>query len=246
MSTVATMNFPSASHGRQVSYTVILPEVGSPPFALLYQLHGRSDDHRAWLERSNLSRHVAALPLIVVLPDGDVSFYANVHPLLRMEDFLIGDLDAHVRRTFHVRDGKAAIGGLSMGGYGALRLGLRHPHRFASVWAHSARIPTRDALADDVWSRDLVAAGKTDEIDLERVLDRTLETHGKEALPRIGMDCGVDDHLLADSRRFHAALEHRGVAHRYAEHAGAHTWDYWDLHVRTALAFHAQALQLIA
>src|SRR5438045_1301872 len=140
MATVATVRFPSAALDRQVTYSVILPEQGVGPFPVLYQLHGRTDDHRAWLECSNLVRHVASLPLIVVLPDGETSFYADIHPLQRFERFLVDDLPAHVRRTFHAREGKAAIGGLSMGGYGAIRLGLSHPERFASIFAHSSRL----------------------------------------------------------------------------------------------------------
>lgn len=239
MTTVATVQFASAALGRQVTYTVLLPTVGAPPWPVLYQLHGWSDDHRAWLERSNLQRHLAALPLLVVLPDGGTSYWANVHPLMRYEGFVVDDLDAHVRSTFRVRDGKAAIGGLSMGGYGALRLGLRHPDRFASVWAHSSRVPRRAELAGLSWAKDLVAAGESDALDLEVILDRALASG---PLPRLALDCGTDDHLIEDSRRLHAALTRRGVAHHWAEHPGAHTWDYWDAHVPEALAFHARAL----
>jgi S-formylglutathione hydrolase FrmB len=161
-----------------------------------------------------------------------------------MEDFVIDDLDAHVRQTFHVREGKRAIGGLSMGGYGALRLALRHPDRFVSTWAHSSRIPTREDIDEEFWFHDVVAKGAQDEIDLEKVLDRAIDRVGVAGLPKIAMDCGTGDHLLDDSRRFHAVLEARGVDHRYAEHPGAHTWDHWDVHVRTALRFHADALGL--
>jgi putative tributyrin esterase len=244
---IAEINFDSPALGRRASYMAILPGTGpgagSGPFHLLYQLHGRSDDHRAWIERSNLARHVDGLPMIVVVPNGEVSFWANLNPLLRMEDFLLEDLDEHVRRTFRVREGKCAVGGLSMGGYGALRLALRHPDRFASTWAHSSRIPTRKDIEEEFWFADVVAKGEQDEIDLETVLDRALDRVGVAGLPKIGMDCGTDDHLLENSRRFRAALDRRKVPHRYAEHPGAHTWDYWDLHVKTALRYHLEALQ---
>jgi len=236
--TLAELSFDSPALGRRATYLALVPDVGTPPFPVLYQLHGRSDDHRSWIERSNLIRHVADVPLIVVLPNAEISFYADVHPLLRMESFLVDDLDAHVRRTFRVREGKHAIGGLSMGGYGALRLGLRHADRFASVWAHSSRIATRAQIPSEPWFRDVAV----DEVDLEVVLDRALAQFGRDRLPRIGIDCGTEDHLVEDSRRFHAALEKRAVAHRYEEHAGAHTWDYWDVHVRAALRFHGEAL----
>src|SRR5262249_51878834 len=60
------------------------------------------------------------------------------------------------------------------------------------------------------------------------------------AAPRLGFDCGVDDQLVVDNRRFHAHLDRIGLRHQYAEHPGGHTWSYWDDHVREALAQHAE------
>jgi putative tributyrin esterase len=234
VSTIATMEFPSAALGRQVTFSVILPEAGDGPFPVVYQLHGASDDHRAWLQRSNLVRHASGLPLIVVLPDGGLSFWADVHPLLRYETFVIDDLDRHVRRTFPVRTGPAAIGGLSMGGYGAIRLALRHPERFSSVFAHSSRVPTRAELRNLAWAR----GADLDELDLEVIIERADPARA----PRISLDCGLADHLLGDSRRLHALLDRRGIVHDYAEYEGAHTWDYWDAHVPEALRQHCRVL----
>jgi putative tributyrin esterase len=237
MATIATIQFPSASLDRQVTYSVILPEQGSGPFPVLYQLHGRTDDHRAWLEQSNLVRHAAALPLIIVLPDGETSFYADIHPLARFERFMVDDLPAHVHRTFHVRPGKAAIGGLSMGGFGAIRLGLAYPDRYASVFAHSSRLPSRDELPKLSFCSALDAAA-LDALDVDALAARADPT----TMPSLAFDCGTEDHLLPDNRRFRQVLERHGIPHRYAEHPGAHTWDYWDRHVREALAFHAGVL----
>ena len=239
MATIATVQFPSAALDRQVTYSVILPEKGTGPFAVLYQLHGRTDDHRAWLEQSNLVRHVASLPLIVVLPDGETSFYADIHPLARFERFVVDDLPAHVQRTFHVRAGKAAIGGLSMGGYGAIRLGLTHPERYASIFAHSSRLPARAELPNLSFCSGL-DAGAIDALDVDALAARL----DPNAMPRLAFDCGTEDPLVGDSRRFHEVLERHGVPHEYAEHPGAHTWEYWDRHVKDALAFHARVLAL--
>ena len=110
-----------------------------------------------------------------------------------------------------------------MGGYGAIRLGLLYPHRYASIFAHSSKLPESD---DD---RDVcVVAGRVE----------------RATMPALAFDCGVDDHLIGDSRRLHARLDALGLAHQYREHAGAHTWDYWDEHVREALAWHARVLGL--
>ena len=63
-------------------------------------------------------------------------------------------------------------------------------------------------------------------------------------MPKLRIDCGADDFLIEHNREFHAHLNKLKVPHEYAEFPGAHTWDYWDLHIREALAFHARALGL--
>jgi S-formylglutathione hydrolase FrmB len=234
---VASVQFHSPALGKSVAYGVILPETGTGPFPVLMQLHGLSDDGAAWIQRSNLVRHVEGYSLIVVLPDGGTSGYLNWRSGERLwkqhfEDFLMVDLPAHLGRHFQVRPGAWAIGGLSMGGYGAMRLGLKYPDRFASIWAHSSafhigevlnQAPLEDAEDADVY------------VHADRVAKRATR-------PEISFDCGVDDELLDHNRQFHAHLDRLGVPHWYAEHPGAHTWDYWDLHVQVALRQHAMVL----
>lgn len=236
------MELASAALERQVTYSVILPEgQGAGPFPVVYLLHGRTDDHRAWLQRSNVVRHLQGTPLIVVMPDGGNSFYADLHPLMKYEQMIVFDLDAHVRRTFHVRAGRAGISGLSMGGYGAIRLGLKYPDKYASIYAHSSRIPSRAELPSLGWAQGV----DPDELDLYAQIDR-LDQAGRAAMARLSFDCGTEDHLLQDSRDFHAHLLARGVPHTYREHPGAHTWDYWDRHVVTAIAQHLEVLAPLA
>jgi len=218
MHSVVTVEFSSRALDRVSTYTAFVPQMEQPPFAVLYQLHGMSDDHRAWLYKSNLLRIVEGLPLVVVMPSGENSYWVDA-----WEKLVVEDVAAHVSRTFRVRNERAAIGGLSMGGYGAIRLGLKYPDRFASIFAHSSRLPE----SGDDYDVEFLAA----KIDHKKV-------------PALAFDCGVDDHLIEDSRRFHARLDALGVAHQYREHPGAHTWDYWNEHVREAVAHHARVLGL--
>jgi len=152
---VATVQFRSEAMGRQVSYNVILPEETEGPYPVLLQLHGLGDDHQSWIHRSNLTRYVADLGLAVVLPDGASSGYLNWKAAGRLyrqryEDLIMTDITAHVKRHFNVTDGPWAIGGLSMGGYGAMRLGLKYPDRFASIWAHSSAFHINDVVPIDL------------------------------------------------------------------------------------------------
>jgi S-formylglutathione hydrolase FrmB len=234
---IVTIRFQSEALGKHASFNVIHPGQGEGPFPVLLQLHGYSDDSFSWLYNSNLVRHVADLPVIVVLPDGGTSRYLNVplherFGLQRYEDLLMRDIPAELNRTFQVRPGPMAIGGLSMGGYGALRLGLKYPDRFASIWAHSAGIRPLDdaflALFDD-----------PDDASVAHHADRL---RGRTDIPRLSFDCGVDDVLIDFNRDFHRHLDGIGFPHQYREHPGAHTWEYWDEHVVEALAQHAEVL----
>ncbi len=239
---IVTVRFRSEALGKQTSFNVIHPDAGAGPFPVLLQLHGYSDDSFSWLYDSNLARHVAEYPLIVILPDGGTSRYLNLvthdrFGLQRYEDLLIRDIPAEVNRLFHVRAGKWAIGGLSMGGYGALRLGMKHQQeRFASIWAHSAGLRPLDP-------EFLATLDDPADASVETWADRLA---GEATGPRISFDCGIDDDLLEYNRKLDSYLTRIGVAHHYAEHPGAHTWDYWDLHVREALAQHAEVLEIPA
>lgn len=162
----ASVQFFSDALAKRVSYNVVLPDEGEGPFPVLIQLHGLSQDCNAWIQESNLVRHVRGLPLVVVLPDGGTSAYLNWkasewHNKHRHEDLIVSDIPNHVRRQFNVTAGPWAIGGLSMGGYGAIRLGLKHPDRFASIWAHSSPLHIDEmvdpALVEDVEDANVFA-----------------------------------------------------------------------------------------
>jgi S-formylglutathione hydrolase FrmB len=234
---LTTVQFLSAALGKSTTYQVILPETGEGPFPVLMQLHGLSDDCNAWIQRSNLIGHVEKLPLIVVLPDGGTSGYLNWKSPERLgkqnyEDLLINDIPAHLRRHFNVRPGPWVIGGLSMGGYGAMRLGLKYSDRFASIAAHSSAFHIGNMAGSGFL---------TDPPDalLNPHADRVVT--GKQR-PLISFDCGVDDELLQYNRDFDAYLTKIGLEHTYHEYVGAHTWDYWDEHVVEALKQHANVL----
>ena len=160
------------------------------------------------------------------------------------------ELVAFVERNFPARRDQAGrcIGGLSMGGYGALRLALEHPERYVSANSHSGALlyGARDGVRDPspltpAEQRQIFGdtpAGSAH--DLLALAARAKAAGGH--LPKLLIDCGTEDHLLADSRAVRDELRRLGVPHEYAEHPGAHEWDYWETHLPDALAFHARAL----
>lgn len=235
---LAKMEFYSDAIGKSVTYNVLVPEVGDAPFPVVVQLHGLTDDCDAWIRSSNIVRHASRYPFVIVFPDGGTHCYLNWKSAGRLgkanyEDLVMNDIPAHLKRHFNVTDGPWAIGGLSMGGFGSLRLGLKYPDRFASIWAHSSKIDWKDSELDVSLLLD------PDEEDIASIARRVASRDNK---PELSFDCGVDDFLIDENRAFHAQLDEIGLEHHYAEHNGDHEWDYWERHVPTALAQHARVL----
>ncbi|MGB3329047.1 MAG: alpha/beta hydrolase family protein [Thermomicrobiales bacterium] len=231
------VQFFSPALNKHTNYSVLLPERGEGPFPVLLQLHGLTDNHRSWLLQSSINRHVEGYPFIVVLPDGGTSCYLNWNAPDRVgradyEDLMVRDLRAHVSRHFAAKPGPWAIGGLSMGGYGSMRLGLKYPDLFSSIWAHSSAFHINE-IVDSQWVAD------HDDLDVFQHAAALANRPASER-PAIAFDCGTEDELLRHNRDLHARMDELGIAHTYQEHPGGHTWDYWDDHVREALARHAE------
>ena len=256
----STLHWRSEVIGKQTTAQVLLPETGKGPFPVLYLLHGLSDDSSTWLRRSRIEWYVRDLPLIVVMPDGYRSFYTKHVSGLDFARHIGVELPAFIERNFQAwpERGARAIGGLSMGGYGALRIGLGHADRFCSVNSHSGAVawnnfdykigpaaPKSIQVMGGGFLRELAAVFGEDprgtEHDLARLARRAVAAGN---LPSLLLDCGTEDFLIEDNRGFHAELNEAKVPHVYNEYPGAHTWDYWDLHVQKALAFHARNLGL--
>jgi putative tributyrin esterase len=243
VSTVGTIQMFSRALGFPVTYSVLLPvpdEVGPGPYHVLVQLHGKFDSHTAWLHKSKLATYVRWLPLLVVLPDGGNFMWSNLSPFERYETLVVQDLWNHVSTMFPVcKDSRWAIGGLSMGGFGAIRVGLKYPDKFCSIYAHSSVIPTQDELVEWPEARSARVRADMDCYRLSALIDPA-------TLPRLGFDCGRDDELIEHNRRFHAHLDKLKLPHTYKEYPGGHDWEYWDDHVPAALRQHVEVLDIKA
>jgi putative tributyrin esterase len=234
---------------KHVGARVILPDVGEPPFPTYYLLHGLTDDYTGWTRRTRIECYARGLPLLIVMPDGFRGFYTDNAEGPAYSCYVADELVTFVERNFPARPNRDArcIGGLSMGGYGALRTALAYPDRYASANSHSGALlyGARNALRDPspltaTEQRHIfgpVPAGS--DHDLLALAKRAKDSG---ALPELLLDCGSEDHLLGDSRAVHECLTRLGIAHEYREFPGAHDWDYWDARVRDALAFHANVL----
>jgi S-formylglutathione hydrolase FrmB len=230
---------------KQTTTWILLPDTGTGPFAVYYLLHGLSDDHTSWMRHTRINDYAAALPLIVVMPDGARSYYTNHSSGPQWAIHIAEELPAYIERNFPAqttRQGRC-IGGLSMGGYGAMRLALGYPDRYISANSHSGALmgpsPKFGTLSVDEHRQIIGSVYDGSEHDLATLAKRA--SIGP-SFPKLRIDCGVEDFRLEDNRQFHQALQVLNIQHEYQEFRGNHNWDYWDVHIREALAFHAGAL----
>jgi putative tributyrin esterase len=245
------LHYYSDALGKHTNANVILPQGAdqSGPFPVFYLLHGLSDDYTIWMRSTSIERYVQHLPLIVVMPDGGRGFYCDAEQGYAYETAIVNDLIGYVDRMFHTKAERSGrcIGGLSMGGYGALKLALRFPHLFCSAVSHSGATDFgHSRRSDDPRVAEFRRILGDDPVGGPNDLYALAERIDRSQLPALRIDCGTEDFLLENNRNFHAHLERIGIPHEYAEYPGGHTWDYWDEHVQEAIRFHARHLGLEA
>ncbi|MFC6395464.1 alpha/beta hydrolase family protein [Luteococcus sanguinis] len=247
-------NFFAETLGVSTSATVLLPQRTSGQIGLagtvrqhtpvLYLLHGYSDDDTIWLRRTSIERYASDRGLAVVMPNAGTSFYCNEVYGRRYWDYVSQELPALVAEQFTVSDARedTFVAGLSMGGYGAFKLALRQPDRFAAAgslsgcldMATSPRSPRPDETVSPVWGDRPIAGTDDDLVHLVGQADVA-------SLPRMWMTCGTEDQLVEHNRTFEAAARSAGVDLVADYQPGTHEWGYWDRTIQQFLDFAMEA-----
>ena len=249
-------HFHSDVLGKACAMNVVVPQVsatqigmdsaataGRKDYPVLYLLHGLSDDQSIWMRRTSIERYAAQYQLVVVMPDGGRSFYTDMEAGGRYWTFLSEELPAVVAQLFPVstRREDTFAAGLSMGGYGAFKLALRCPDRYAGAVALSPVADIREWVEsigeprENAWTfgsaEELVPRGN----DLFALAETALKAPNP---PRLLHVCGVDASLYPGNQRLRRHLEGlRFPNYRYAEGPGDHTWEFWDLWIQEGLKF---------
>ncbi len=217
-----------------------------PKFRTLYLLHGHSDDHTAWMRWSSIEKHVEGLNLAVVMPGANLSFYTDMVHGKNYLQFVSEEVPAVVRGMFPLSDKREDnfVAGLSMGGYGAFKLALTHPERYAAAASLSGAVD----LVDDIRShqkagdKDWMAEFRAIFGDVNKVPNSKHDLFalaGKAARspvkPRLYQCCGTEDFLYAGNARFRDAVRKLPLDLTYEEGPGEHTWAYWDKMIQSVL-----------
>ena len=245
-----TDEIASKAVGKTLKVNVLLPDdygAGERRYPVVYLLHGYGGDYSQW-QKVGIEKEAAGLPAIIVMPDGGNSFYVNHHeaPEGKWDDYIARELIAHIDskyRTVPERSSRA-ISGLSMGGYGALMLGFRHPELYAAVASHSGAVavpgmPTEGEIAERV-SKAFGPPGSETRKTYD--LAATIEALPKEKRPALYLDCGSRDFLLEWNRTLVRKLSELKLDYEYREVPGGHDFGYWKANVRYSLERQLEAL----
>jgi len=247
-------DFYSESLGLSTAMTVILPQqsytqigmeskAGSGKCPVLYLLHGLSDDHTIWLRRTSIERYVAPLGIAVVMPAVHRSFYNDMAHGMKFWTFVSEELPKLAQQFFPI-SGKREdnfVAGLSMGGYGAFKLALNHPDRFAAAASLSGALDAKGIYErwDDLRECNIIFGG-LDKIegtnsDLFHLASKLAKAKAKT--PKLFMSCGTDDFLYGDNQKMKAHIEKLKFDLLYTERPGNHEWGFWDAEIQKVLAW---------
>ncbi|MBR3997073.1 MAG: esterase family protein [Clostridia bacterium] len=217
---------------------------------MLWLLHGASDDETIWQRRTSIERYVSPLGLAVVMPSVELSGYSNLAHGGKFYDYVAKELPLVMNGFFGFSLDREDnfICGLSMGGAGALKIGLANPGFYSVIGCLSAGIFNR-ALPKDTSSIDpeknkrgfMQYDGRKLEGSEEDLLGniQKIVDSGKD-IPRVYHSCGSDDFLLGSAhftRDTFNSYEGNPFDYVYEEDPGAHTWEYWDDHIQRFLAY---------
>ena len=221
----------------------------APKYRTLYLLHGHSDDHTAWQRYTSIERYAEDLNLVVVMPAVHLSFYNDMAHGGKYWQFISEEVPTLARDMFSLSSKREDnfVAGLSMGGYGAFKMALTHPERFAAAASLSGAVDLNEVvsvkkkdLQNKAWLEEMrtvfgdlskVPGSKNDLFTLARKVARGT------VKPRLYQCCGTEDDLYPQNVRFRDAVRKLPLDLTYEEGPGEHNWAYWDMMIQRVLAW---------
>lgn len=237
-----TCTFRSASLDADTTVNLFLPDGVDEDIPTLYLLHGMHGNYASWINKTSVARYAQKYSIALVMASAENSFYCNMKYGYSYYDFFTRELVDFSRKTFrlsHKRE-KTYVAGLSMGGYGAFKLALRNPDLFCAAASLSGCLDINQTLeyadfsgiAISNWGEDYKNSTK-DSADDIYYLVRTFPKD--KPFPSLYAACGTEDFLIGQNRAFRDFAYEQKIDFSYEEGPGAHTWEFWDRWVLTAI-----------
>jgi S-formylglutathione hydrolase FrmB len=226
---------------------------------VLYLLHGLAGHYSDWTSNAKLASYAAQYHIIVVTPEGNNGWYTDSPTVAtdKYESYILQELIPDVEgryRTLTTREGRA-IAGLSMGGYGALKFGVKYPQMFSFAASMSGALKaaswTESEMAKVPWQLVPLTLKRAFGPDANPThaandlfkLFRDLPADRISSLPYFYLDCGTEDDLVTASRELSGIFMERKIPHEYRQLPGKHDWPYWDQQVRDILRLAAHKMK---
>ena len=251
---VETIRFQSKLINTTLPYNVILPTdyetSKTTRYPVLYLLHGLTGHYSDWIARTNVADYSAEYRMIVVMPEGNDSWYTENY-----ESYILQELLPDVQqryRTIEARYGRS-IAGLSMGGYGAIKFGLKSPATFIFAASMSGAFGVTRMTEQELpesWKPSVKLFGPAG--SETRLSNDLFEILGKlsagriASLPYFYFDCGTEDALFifSHNRDLAALMFEKKIPHEFRELPGDHSWAYWDRQVQEILKIAAEKMRM--
>jgi S-formylglutathione hydrolase FrmB len=235
------ITFHSKSLDRDMSYWVVLPEGyqahPSQQYPTLYLLHGHGGAPTESIQNGHLLDYIRPYHWILAMPDGKDSYYMNSAEKSgdRFEDYIVRDVADDVEAKFRAvpkREGRM-LAGISMGGFGAEKIGLRHPEIYRLIGALSSpadatrrKFSYRRPINSFVFWKDFGPMNSQTRKDNDPFL--LAASADPKALPFFYLGCGTKDNLEKVDHQLARLFTERHIPHTYREFSGGHDWGYWD------------------
>lgn len=247
------LHFPSDALHSYVDVTVCLPKKMKTPleeksygssevYPYVILLHGALDCGDSWLTHTDLEDLVDSTGIAAVLPSCGNSFYLDEPDGLSWFTYITEELPEYLQSILPLSAGRHArfIGGLSMGGYGALYTALKKPNLFGKVFSMSGAVDIRRtasfvsscgaSLPSHLRNRRVLKGSDSD-------LFALCEGADAENMPALFLSCGREDFLYGDNQNFLKALHSADIPYRWSEDSGNHDWNFWKQSLCDAFAF---------
>lgn len=229
---------------RDIEINVILPDRRpAEGIKLLYLFHGYSGNHTNWVRLTSIERYADQKNLAVVMPDVTNSYYADMAHGSAYFTFLAEELPTIINDIFHLDPPRQdqCVAGLSMGGYGAFKLALTYPDRFAKAASLSGALDAamiqsrfeadgRGALFRSIFADQVIKDSPNDLLHLASII-----LQKRQVMPDLYMACGTEDFLYEDNQVFRSFLSEHHIEHTYEEGPGGHTWAFWDTYIQRVI-----------
>ncbi len=255
--TLETYKLNSKLMAREMPYRVILPDgYGNPQtknvtakplsYSVIYLLHGLTGHFNNWADKTKLTDYAKNYNYIIVMPEGGNGWYTDSSSVAndKYESYIVQELIPEIDKKYRTISDRQhrAVAGLSMGGYGSIKFGLKYPEMFSLVGSFSGALGAAsfsEKNAGGIGKAIDLIFGATDSEkrqsnDVFKIV-KEMTAEKIKNLPFIYLDCGTEDFLIQSNRDFAALLLEKKIPHEFRQLPGIHDWKFWNSQVNEFL-----------